>query len=336
MNLQAEIAKVMTYLSIPEDRFVNVNGINTRYWQMGDRGSKIILLHGGNGSIEFWLYNISVLAQHHQVYAFDMVGAGKSDYPDADYSLGYQAEFLRGLMAALSIDSATLIGNSMGGGVSLQFTQLYPDRVEKLVLVDSMGFGREISLGIRLITLPAIVTLLRPGRWMIPAMLKSNFYNGRSLPPEWIELRYAVFAIPGRNRVILSIGKNNFNLRGVLPQVSQHFPTNINCLGRLRSNYSRQTCRYCCIRSTKSSITNLSSLWTPPLSRVSRSLQSIGIRISPNCGLDRLGLKSSGSKSRTIKSSVCPSVCTIPSSQPLLLRRLLLSAVPLVERLSPF
>jgi pimeloyl-ACP methyl ester carboxylesterase len=219
-----------TYSSatVPQDRYLSVNGINTRYWQMGDAPSpigqsrsKIILLHGGNGSIEFWLYNIAALAQHHHVYAFDMVGSGKSDRPDASYSLAEQAEFLHGFMAALDIDCATLIGNSMGGGVALALTRLYPDRVDKLVLVDSMGFGREISLGIRLITLPAIVNLLRPGRWMIPAMLKSNFYNGKQLPPEWIEFRYPIFAIPGRNQVILNLGQSNFNLAGVRPEVYQ-------------------------------------------------------------------------------------------------------------------
>jgi pimeloyl-ACP methyl ester carboxylesterase len=188
---------------------------------MGDCGSPIILLHGGNGSIEFWLYNLPALAAHHRVYAFDMVGSGKSDYPDRSYSLADGAEFLCGFMSALKIEKATLIGNSMGGGVALEFTKLYPDRVDKLVLVDSMGFGREISLGIRLITLPAVVSLLRPGRWMIPAMLRSNFYDGKQLPPEWIEFRYPIFAIPGRNRVILRIGQSNFNLAGVLPQVYQ-------------------------------------------------------------------------------------------------------------------
>ncbi|WP_309739779.1 alpha/beta fold hydrolase [Chamaesiphon sp. OTE_20_metabat_361] len=205
----------------PPDRYIAVNGINTRYWQMGSSGSKLILLHGGNGSIEFWLYNIAELAQHHQVYAFDMVGSGKSDFPDGTYSLTEQAEFLAGFMTALNIDTATLIGNSMGGGVSLEFTRLYPDRVDRLVLVDSMGLGKEISLGIRLITLPAIVSLLRPGRWMIPAMLRSNFYNSRQLPPEWIEFRYPIFAIPGRNAVILRLGQSNFTLAGVRSDVYQ-------------------------------------------------------------------------------------------------------------------
>jgi pimeloyl-ACP methyl ester carboxylesterase len=206
----------------PPDRHLSVSGINTRYWQMGESGSPIILLHGGNGSIEFWLYNIADLAQYHRVYAVDMVGAGKSDRPEASYSLGYQAGFLHDFMAALEINTATLIGNSMGGGVALEFTRLYPDRVDKLVLVASMGFGREISYRIRAITLfPAILMLVRPSRWMIPVMLKSNFYHSDRVPPEWIELRYIVFAIPGRDRVISNLGKSNFNLLGVRPEVYQ-------------------------------------------------------------------------------------------------------------------
>jgi pimeloyl-ACP methyl ester carboxylesterase len=212
---------VQTHPSVlpPQDLYISIDNINTRYWQMGDCGSPIILLHGGSGSIEFWLYNIAILAAQHRVYAFDMVGSGKSDYPDRSYSLADQAEFLASFMNALKIEKATLVGNSMGGGVALEFIRLYPDRVDKLVLVDSMGFGKEISLGIRLITLPAVVSLLRPGRWMMPAMLRSNFYDGKQLPPEWIELRYKIFAIPGRNRVILRIGQSNFNLAGVLSQV---------------------------------------------------------------------------------------------------------------------
>jgi pimeloyl-ACP methyl ester carboxylesterase len=206
---------------LPPDLYIEINGIKTRYWQMGRSGSPVILLHGGNGSIEFWLYNIAALAASHRVYAFDMVGSGRSDYPDGSYSIEYQAEFLAGFTIALGINSATLIGNSMGGAVALQFTRSYPDRVDKLVLVDSMGLGQEISWGIRLITLPAIVNLLRPGRWMIPGMLRSNFYNRHLLPPEWIEFRYPIFAIPDRNRVILRLGQSNFNLAGVRADVYQ-------------------------------------------------------------------------------------------------------------------
>ncbi|WP_396135735.1 alpha/beta fold hydrolase, partial [Chamaesiphon sp. VAR_69_metabat_338] len=61
--------------TLPPDLYIDVDRIKTRYWQMGNSGSTVILLHGGNGSIEFWLYNIAILAESHRVYAFDMVGS---------------------------------------------------------------------------------------------------------------------------------------------------------------------------------------------------------------------------------------------------------------------
>jgi 4,5:9,10-diseco-3-hydroxy-5,9,17-trioxoandrosta-1(10),2-diene-4-oate hydrolase len=222
----------MANLSIPPDRYLEVNNVKIRYWHLGDRGSPIVLLHGGTASIEFWAYNIAVLAANHRVYAFDMVGSGKSDRPSASYCLTYQAEFLSAFMDAMDISRATLVGTSMGGGVALQFTLIYRDRVDKLVLVDSMGFGKEISLGIRLLTLPGIVTSVRPGRWMIPGMLRSNFYDGASIPPEWVELRYQVFALPDKERAIFQLVKNNFTLQGVRPEIYRPILDNLEQIDR--------------------------------------------------------------------------------------------------------
>lgn len=208
----------MTPTQIPLDRYVKVGSINTRYWIMGV-GTPVILLHGGQGSVEFWLYNIGTLAKFHRVYALDMVGAGKSDKPQASYSLTYQAEFIKDFMDSLDIAAATLIGNSMGGGAALQFALMFPQRINKLVLVDSMGLGKEIALGIRLTTLPLLIRLLRPSRRLLAPMLKHNFYDPKSIPPEWVELRYPIFALPGRKPALMATIKTNFHLFGVRSQV---------------------------------------------------------------------------------------------------------------------
>ena len=65
----------------PQDQYVMVGNIKTRFWAAGDKGTAVILLHLGGGSVENWIYNINALAQHHRVYAIDMVGAGRSDIP---------------------------------------------------------------------------------------------------------------------------------------------------------------------------------------------------------------------------------------------------------------
>ncbi|MGL5878739.1 MAG: alpha/beta fold hydrolase, partial [Xenococcaceae cyanobacterium] len=148
-----------------------------------------------------------------------MVGSGRSDKPQASYSLTYQAQFIKDFMDTLGIESATLIGNSMGGGAALQLALLFPHRVNKLVLVDSMGFGREIALGIRLTTLPLLIRLLRPSRRLLAPMLRNNFYDPQSIPSEWIELRYPIFALPGRKPALMAMVKTNFHLLGVRSQV---------------------------------------------------------------------------------------------------------------------
>lgn len=203
----------------PQDQYIKVGQINTRYWALGDEGTPVILLHGGGGSIEFWLYNISALAQYHRVYAVDMVGSGRSDKPSVSYSLTYQAQFIKDFMDILSIECATLVGNSMGGGAALQFAMMFPQQVNKLVLVDSLGLGKEIAIGIRLATLPFVGKLLRPSRSMLVPMLKHNFYNPTLIPKEWIEIRYPIFALPDRKSALLALARMNFNLFGVRSQV---------------------------------------------------------------------------------------------------------------------
>ena len=66
----------MNLTQTPEDQYITVGQIKTRYWTLGDNGSVAILLHGGGSTVEIWTYNISVLARYHRVYAIDMVGAG--------------------------------------------------------------------------------------------------------------------------------------------------------------------------------------------------------------------------------------------------------------------
>jgi pimeloyl-ACP methyl ester carboxylesterase len=202
------------------DQYVNIAGVRTRYWQMGERGSALVLLHGGNGSIEFWSANIAALAQHHRVYAFDMFGCGLSSLPDrSDYSLAAQADFLAAFLDTMDLEKVSLIGNSMGGGVAQCFAQRYPDRLERLILSAPLGWGRQINWGLRMLTIPGLLYFLRPNRAMIPAMLRWNFAHPENLPVGWMERRYEIFAQPHRQRAIAALAQSNLNIWGVRPQV---------------------------------------------------------------------------------------------------------------------
>jgi pimeloyl-ACP methyl ester carboxylesterase len=84
----------------------------------------------------------------------DLFGHGESAKPMGDYSLGAHAASLRDLLDRLGIERVTLVGHSLGGGIAMVFTYLFPERVERLVLVASGGLGREVSPLLRSATLP--------------------------------------------------------------------------------------------------------------------------------------------------------------------------------------
>src|SRR2546430_16945728 len=75
------------------------------------------------------------LATSHTVIAPDLIGHGDSATPRGDYSIGAHAAVIRDVLAAIGIDRATVVGHSLGGGVAMQSFYQFPQRVERLVLV---------------------------------------------------------------------------------------------------------------------------------------------------------------------------------------------------------
>ncbi|NJM86429.1 MAG: alpha/beta fold hydrolase [Hydrococcus sp. RU_2_2] len=198
-----------------QDRYVKVGSVNTRYWQAGDSGSTVILLHGGGGYIELWKHNIFALAKHHCVYAFDMVGAGRSDKPDAKYTFDFMAQFTRDFMKTLEISKANLIGISAGGGVALTFTLNFPELVDRLILVGSAGLGKEINFLLRVTTLPGLDKLFSsPSRASIAMLCKQAVYDSKLITDELIEEFYQMARLPGAAEATLNVGRSNFNIWG--------------------------------------------------------------------------------------------------------------------------
>jgi pimeloyl-ACP methyl ester carboxylesterase len=114
----------------------------------------LLLVHGMAGSSETWRRIMPALAKRFTVLAPDLLGQGHSDKPRGDYSLGAHANMLRDLMDALGYKRATVVGQSLGGGVVMQFAYQFPERCERLVLVDSGGLGREVTFYLRMLTVP--------------------------------------------------------------------------------------------------------------------------------------------------------------------------------------
>ena len=121
---------------------------------MAGSGPVIFLIHGITSNSETWGRVLPTLARRFTVIAPDLIGHGASDKPKGDYSLGAHASTMRDLLVALGHDRATWVGHSLGGGIAMQLIYQFPERCERLVLVDSGGLGRDVNVLLRAATLP--------------------------------------------------------------------------------------------------------------------------------------------------------------------------------------
>src|SRR5512139_2863995 len=122
-----------------EVQHVTLHGHRVTYRLDGDGDETILLIHGMAGSSRTWLDVMPALARNHRVLAPDLLGHGESAKPMGDYSLGAHASGLRDLMSRLSIERATIVGQSLGGGIALQLAYQHPELCDRLVLVSSGG-----------------------------------------------------------------------------------------------------------------------------------------------------------------------------------------------------
>jgi 4,5:9,10-diseco-3-hydroxy-5,9,17-trioxoandrosta-1(10),2-diene-4-oate hydrolase len=189
----------------------------------------VILVHGIGGSVEAWRLNIGALAEHYRVYALDLVGSGQTDKPSVSYSLPYLAQFVNDFLGTQNIDRACLIGHSLGGGVTLQFAIQFPDKVEKLVLVNSAGLGKDVHLMFRLPTLPFIGEWLsRPSRKGTAKFLKECYHDPALVTDELVEFSYQRAAQPGAQQSFLSTVRTLGSLRGLRDDVLCSVVDNLN------------------------------------------------------------------------------------------------------------
>ena len=142
-----------------EMKYLDLHGERVAYRDAG-AGEALLLIHGMAGSSATWRAVLPELSKKYRVVAPDLFGHGESAKPRGDYSLGAFAAWLRDLLDELGITRATVVGQSLGGGVAMQFTYQHRDYCERLVLISSGGLGPDLSWILRLLSAPGAELVL--------------------------------------------------------------------------------------------------------------------------------------------------------------------------------
>lgn len=182
-------------MSNPEiGRSVVAAGIRTNLHDVGS-GPPLLMIHGSGPGVSAWAnwrLAMPVLAQRARVIAPDMAGFGYTDRPagrryDMD---GWVAQAI-GVLDALDIERADLVGNSFGGALALALTIRHPQRVRRLVLMGSVGVPFDITPGLD------AVWGYEPSLARMRALLDIFAYDRGLVTDELAQLRYEASIRPG-------------------------------------------------------------------------------------------------------------------------------------------
>lgn len=184
-----------------------IDGVRFRLRDSGPRdGEAIIMLHGFGASLDTWAKWAEALSARYRVIRFDLPGFGLTGPdPTGDYTDARSMQILAAMMDQLGIDRASLIGNSLGGRIAWNFAAMFPERVNKLVLVSPDGFA---SPGFDYGVAPEVPLIMRALPYTAPrSMLKANlaaaYGNPKALSDAEVTRYHDLMLAPGVRRAIL-------------------------------------------------------------------------------------------------------------------------------------
>jgi pimeloyl-ACP methyl ester carboxylesterase len=202
---------------------IAVHGHAVAYRAAGERDGRpvLLLVHGLAGDGGTWDAVLPQLGEWAYAIAPDLPGHGSSEPAGGDCSIAAYAAWLRDVLRVLGIERVTVVGHSLGGGIAMQLSYLFPDLVERLILVDAGGLGPEVSIWLRAATLPGaeLVLPMVTSSWM---RASARFLNdgldavGLTLRPGVAELARGLGSLsnPVARKAFLRTVRTSLDLRG--------------------------------------------------------------------------------------------------------------------------
>lgn len=185
-------------------RWVDVNGLSTRYLEAGEGPETVIFLHGIGGHLETFCLNIADHAKRYRVIAFDLLGHGYTAKPDGIYEIERYVDHTLRFLDKLGVERATLAGTSLGGWISARIAARHPERVDRLSLISSAGLTSHPSVMHQLKTLTERASLTS-GKDAVKLRLEFVLKNREALTAELLDIRHDIYSAPDYQKSVRNI-----------------------------------------------------------------------------------------------------------------------------------
>jgi pimeloyl-ACP methyl ester carboxylesterase len=196
----------------PPSQFLDVRGMKVHLRDEGPRDDPlpIVLLHGTSSSLHTWDGWVSSLADQRRVIRFDLPAFGLTGPdPGNDYSIDAYVRFVGAVVDQLGVKSFVLAGNSLGGQVAWNAALAMPQRVKKLVLIDSAGYAFQpisVPIGFAAARTPGLRVLMEYvlPRGVVDGSVRNVYGDPGRVTPELVD-RYYELTLRAGNRKALAI-----------------------------------------------------------------------------------------------------------------------------------
>ena len=212
----------------PPSQFIDVLGVPLHFRDEGPRedGLPIVLLHGTSASLHTWDGWASALSGERRVIRFDLPAFGLTGpSPSGDYSVESYVQTLIAFLDSLHVHKCVLVGNSLGGHVSWVAALLHPARVERLVLIDAVGYPfqpKSVPIGLRIANTPILNQLMKNvlPRAVVESSVKNVYANPSLVTPALVD-RYFDLITRAGNREALALRMRRARLDAFSTRVSE-------------------------------------------------------------------------------------------------------------------
>ena len=205
-----ELKEKYTYKT---SKFIPIEGLDIHYCDEGE-GEVVLLVHGTFSSLHSFDYWNDILVKNYRVIRMDLPGFGLTGpHPDHLYSIESYTDFIDEFLTKLNISSCSIVGNSLGGWLSWEYSLKYTSRVNKLILIDSAGYVGEGSLPLPFVI--AQTPVLRNvfnyvPKAVIRRFVRQVFHDQSKVTDELVDRYFDLFHREGNKEAFVKLANSSY------------------------------------------------------------------------------------------------------------------------------